>query len=44
MGIGMARKIANGFGARIGLALAFELVLNLAPRAQEAARPAARRH
>ena len=41
MGIGMARKTANGFGARVGFALAFGLVLILAPRAQEAARPAA---
>jgi lysophospholipase L1-like esterase len=41
MGIGMARETANGIGARVAIALAFELVLNVAPRAQEAARPAA---
>jgi len=36
----MARKTANNFGARVGFAIAFELILNFAPRAQEAARPA----
>ena len=41
MAIGMASKTANGIGARVAIALAFELVLNVAPRAQEAARPAA---
>jgi acyl-CoA thioesterase I len=41
MAIGMARKTASNFGARIGFALAFELVLTFSPRAQEGARPAA---